>query len=126
MNKKSIKIISIELVILIILVIILNTNFINYIPECWIYKTTGLLCPSCGGTRCVINLIHGNIKEAFFSHIIFFITIIYLLICNIVYIVNLNKKKKIVTWIYPKYWYSIIFVIILIIYTIIRNVLKNI
>ena len=123
MNKKSIIIISIELVILIVLTIILNTNLINYIPQCWIYQTTGILCPGCGGTRCIVNLFQRNIKEAFFSHIVFFITIIYLLICNIVYIINLNKKKKIATWIYPKYWYSIIFVIILIIYTIIRNIL---
>ena len=119
MNKKSIIIISIELLILLVLTIILNTNLINYMPQCWIYQTTGILCPGCGGTRCIVNLFQGNIKEAFFSHMVFFITIIYLLICNIV----LNKKKKIATWIYPKYWYSIIFVIILIIYTIIRNIL---
>ena len=123
MNKKSIIIISIELIILIGIATILNTNLVNYIPQCWIYQTTGILCPGCGGTRCVINLFQGNIKEAIFSHMIFFITIIYLLICNIVYIINLNKKKKIATWIYPKYWYSIIFVIILLIYTIIRNIL---
>ena len=122
MNKKSI-IISIELVILIVLTIILNTNLINYIPQCWIYQTTGILCPECGGTKCVVNIFQGNIKEAFFSHMIFFITIIYLVICNMVYIINLNKKKKIATWIYPKYWYVIIFAIILIIYTIIRNIL---
>ena len=123
MNKKRIIIISIELVILIILAIVLNSSLINYIPKCWIYQTTEILCPACGGTRCIINLLHGDLKEAFLSHIVFFITIIYLLICNIVYIINLNKKKKIATWIYPKYWYSIIFVIFLIIYAIIRNML---
>ena len=123
MNKKSIIIIGIELVILIVVTIILNTNLINYIPQCWIYQTTGILCPACGGTRCVVNIFQGNIKETFFSHMIFFITIIYLVICNMVYIINLNKKKKIATWIYPKYWYVIIFAIILIIYTIIRNIL---
>ena len=123
MNKKSIIIIGIELVILIVVTIILNTNLINYIPQCWIYQTTGILCPACGGTKCVVNIFQGNIKEAFFSHMIFFITIIYWVICNIVYIINLNQKKKIATWIYPKYWYVIIFAIILIIYTIIRNIL---
>lgn len=123
MNKKSIIIIGIELVILIVVTIILNTDLINYIPQCWIYQTTGILCPACGGTRCVVNIFQGNIKEAFFSHMIFFITIIYLVICNMVYTINLNKKKKIATWIYPKYWYVIIFAIILIIYTIIRNIL---
>ena len=94
MNKKSIIIIGIELVILIVVTIILNTNLINYIPQCWIYQTTGILCPACGGTRCVVNIFQGNIKEAFFSHMIFFITIIYLVICNIVYIID---EQKIIT-----------------------------
>lgn len=122
MNRKSI-IISIELIILLVLIIIVNSNLISCIPKCWIYQTTGILCPACGGTTCIVNLLQGNLKEAFFSHIVFFVTIIYLLICNIVYIINLNRKKKIATWIYPKYWYAIIFAIILIIYTIIRNML---
>ena len=122
MNRKSI-IISIELIILLVLIIIVNSNLISCISKCWIYQTTGILCPACGGTTCIVNLLQGNLKEAFFSHIVFFVTIIYLLICNIVYIINLNRKKKITTWIYPKYWYAIIFAIILIIYTIIRNML---
>lgn len=123
MNKKSIKILLIEIVIVISLIILVNSHFIEYVPNCWIYKTTGILCPSCGGTRCVQNLLQGNFIEAFLSNMIFFITIIYIFICNIVYIINLNKKKKISTWIYPKYWYVIIFVIALLIYTIIRNLL---
>ena len=123
MNKKSLIIISIEILILVVGIIFANSKIVGYLPECWIYKNTGILCPGCGGTRCVINLLQGNFKEAFFSHMIFFLTIIYLLICNVIYIINLNKKEKIAEWIYPKYWYSIIFVILLILYTILRNLL---
>ena len=123
MNKKSILIIGIELLILIALYSLTNSKYIEILPQCWVYQTTGLLCPACGGTRCVIQILKGNWTEAFFSHIIFFVGILYLLIVNIVYLVNLNKKKKIATWIYPKYWYAIIFAILLIIYTIIRNLL---
>jgi len=123
MNKKSIIIVCVELLILVLLIIIVNSNLITYVPKCWIYQSTGILCPACGGTTCVVNFLQGNFKVAFFSHIVFFVTIVYLLICNIVYIINLNKKKKIATWIYPKYWYAIIFVIISVIYTIIRNML---
>ena len=123
MNKKSIIIIIIEILIIITLYFFINSRFIEMIPNCWIHKNLGILCPGCGGTRCVINILKGNFIEAFFCHIVFFIGIIYLIILNIVYLINLNKQKKILTWIYPKYWYAIIFVIILIIYTIIRNLL---
>ncbi len=121
MNAKSIKIILIELFILILAIIGVNSNLMQYTPSCLFYKATNLQCPSCGGTRCVENILKGNFKEAFLFHPIFFITIFYLLLCNIVYLINLNKKNKILTWIYPKYWYAIIFAVILVIYGILRN-----
>ncbi len=121
MNKKSIKIILIELLILILAIIGVNSNLMQYTPSCLFYKATNLQCPSCGGTRCVENILKGNFKEAFLFHPIFFIFIFYLLLCNIVYLINLNKKNKILTWIYPKYWYAIIFAVILVIYGILRN-----
>ena len=121
MNAKSIKIIIIELFILILAIIGVNSNLMQYTPSCLFYKATNLQCPSCGGTRCVENILKGNFKEAFLFHPIFFITIFYLLLCNIVYLINLNMKNKILTWIYPKYWYAIIFAVILVIYGILRN-----
>lgn len=121
MNAKSIKIILIELLILILAIIGVNSNLMQYTPSCLFYKATNLQCPSCGGTRCVENILKGNFKEAFLFHPIFFIAIFYLLLCNIVYLINLNKKNKILTWIYPKYWYAIIFAVILVIYGILRN-----
>lgn len=123
MNKKSIRLILIEIVILIIAILGVNSNLINYAPECTFYKITNLQCPSCGGTRCVESILKGQFKEAFLFHPIFFITIVYLLLCNIVYLINLNKKDKIMTWIYPKYWYVIIFAIVLVVYTILRNLI---
>lgn len=123
MNKKSLIIIIIEIVFLIILYLFTKSDYIELIPECWIYKNTGILCLACGGTRCVLNFLQGNFIKAFFSHMVFFLGIIYLGIINIVFLINLNKKEKIATWIYPKYWYAIIFVAILIVYTIMRNVL---
>lgn len=123
MNKKSIIIIIIEILVIVALYIFINSSYIETIPKCWIYQSTTILCPACGGTRCIINLLKGNWIKAFFSHMIFFITFIYLGILNVVYIINLNKEKKSVMWIYPKYWYIIIFAVLLIIYTIIRNLL---
>lgn len=123
MKKRKIFIILIEIIIFIILYSFVNSTYINLIPQCWVYRQTGILCPACGGTRCLIYLLKGNWIQAFFSHMVFFVGIMYLLIFNFIYIVNLNKEKKICTWIYPKYWYIIIFAVILIIYTIIRNLL---
>ncbi len=123
MNKKSLIILTIEIISIIILYIFINSEYIKLIPECWIHKNTGLLCPSCGGTRCVAYIMKGDFASAFFSNMVFFIGIVYLFITNIVYIINLNRNKKILTWIYPKYWYSIVFAIILVMYTILRNVL---
>lgn len=123
MNKKSLRVIIIELIVLILLYVFMENQWIEKIPQCWVYHKTGLLCPSCGGTRCVIYLLKGNIIKAFFSHSLFFMAILYLLCVNIVGIINLNKEKKILTWIYPKYWYGVVFIIFLIIYTIVRNLL---
>ncbi len=123
MKKRRNFIIGIEIIIFIILYIFVNSTYIKLVPQCWIYHQTGILCPACGGTRCLIYLLKGNLIYAFFSHMVFFIGIVYLLIFNFVYIINLNKKEKIGTCIYPKYWYIIIFAVVLIIYTIIRNLL---
>ncbi len=121
--KKKIIIIGIEIVIITLLYIFINSKYINLVPDCWIHSKIGFLCPACGGTRCIINIFKGNIIEAFFSHIVFFVGIIYAMIINVVYIINIDNEKKILTWIYPKYWYSIIFAIVIIIYTIVRNLL---
>lgn len=122
MKKKNF-IIGIEMIGLITVSIFVNSKYIEMLPSCWVYSFTGKFCPACGGTRCVIYILKGEWKEAFLSHMVFFIGILYGVIINIVYIINSNKEKKIGTWIYPKYWYSIIFVILLIIYTIVRNLL---
>lgn len=122
-TKKTVLILGTEILVFLVLVIFLNSKYVEKIPSCWIYQATGWLCPACGGTRCVMNLFKGNLIEAFFSHILFFMGIVYLLVINVVYLINLEKEKKIATWVYPKYWYTIIFAILLILYTIVRNLL---
>lgn len=123
MNKKTISILGIEIIILLALYGFMYSKYIEMLPVCWVYESTGFFCPACGITRCVSSLLQGNWIQAFFYHMVFFVGILYLLVINIVYIVNLNKKEKIGTWVYPKYWYVFIFVILLFFYTIIRNML---
>lgn len=124
MNKKRTKIILTELAIVIFAVILVNTvNITQYTIGCWFYQATGLQCPSCGGTRCIINIFQGNFKEAFFLHPIYFITVVYLLIVNIIYIINIDRKEKIAKWIYPKPWYAIVLAVILMVYGFLRNII---
>ena len=33
-------------------------------PKCWFRQLTGLPCPTCGATRSVLSLVHGNLAEA--------------------------------------------------------------
>lgn len=125
MNSKIKKMLQLELGILflvLIIFIIIKTNLIYLMPDCLINTYLGILCPSCGGTRCVINFIQGNFMQSFLYHPIFFITIIYLILANILYIVNSFKKKEILTFLYPKTKFWIIFIIILLIFTIVRNI----
>ena len=123
MKKRAIYLISIEILALLLLYLFMKLGYQKWIPSCWIYQTTGLLCPACGGTRCVVFMLQGKWIQAFFSHMIFFIGILYLLVLNVLVILNLNKEKKIASWLYPKWWYAIIFAIMWIGYAILRNVI---
>lgn len=42
----------------------------NYmaLPECMIYRMTGIYCPACGGTRAVLSLLEGKIAESLWYH----------------------------------------------------------
>lgn len=126
MKQKVKKMLWLELgiiLLVLILFIIIKYDIISLLPTCIIYEKLGFLCPSCGGTRCIINFINGNYQESFSYHPIFFISIVYLLIVNLLYIFNSFRKKEIVTFFYPKEKFWIIFLIVLITFTIIRNII---
>ncbi|MBO5413745.1 MAG: DUF2752 domain-containing protein [Clostridia bacterium] len=125
MNKKLKKMIFIELGIVFLVLIIyiaIKTGIVSFVPRCIINKNFGILCPSCGGTRCVINFVGGNFVDSFNYHPIFFITIFYLIIVNVIFIINSFRKKEVSTFLYPKSKFWIGFIIILFIFTILRNV----
>lgn len=86
-------------------------------------KTFGILCPACGGTRCVVNLMLGNYQESFSYHPIFFLTILYLMLVNFIYIISTITKKEIASNLYPKAKFWMIFLGILLIFTVIRNII---
>jgi len=42
-----------------------------FYPRCFLFATTGLQCPGCGGLRAVHQLLHGNISDAFHLNALF-------------------------------------------------------
>lgn len=124
MNKKLKKMFLIELGILFLVLIIyiaIKIGAINLIPKCIIRTHFHILCPSCGGTRCVISFLNGNFVDSFKYHPIFFITIIYFILVNILFIINSFREKEIATFLYPKTKFWIGFIILLLIFTVFRN-----
>lgn len=41
------------------------SNTISFFPSCWLQKWTGIPCPFCGGTRCLLAWSHLKWGEAF-------------------------------------------------------------
>lgn len=126
MNLKVKRMLKIELGIIflvLIIFIVVKSNIVKYMPTCIINEKIGILCPSCGGTRCITNFILGNFKQSFLYHPIFFVTIIYLFVINLVYIINSFRKKEVLTFLYPRLKFWIIFLIIIGIFTILRNII---
>lgn len=124
-NKKIKNMLILELGIIflvLIIFIIVKLNIIKCIPPCFINEKFGILCPSCGGTRCVTNFLLGNFKASFLYHPIFFVTIIYLNIANIIYIINSFRKREILKFLYPKTKFWVIFLIIIFVFTLLRNI----
>lgn len=125
-NSKIKKMLLLELGIFFLVLIIfiaIKTNILHILPKCFVYEKFGILCPGCQGTRCVVSLLQGKFIESFNYHPVFFTTIIYLFLANIIYIINAFRNKEILKFLYPKHKFWIIFMIILTIFTIFRNII---
>lgn len=110
--------------ILAILIFILSClsirlNWIRFLPECAMRNKFDLYCPSCGVTRMGVSLYKFNIKEAFLYNPVFFCILIYITIMYIAYVLSffLKRNMKIFKW-----WHVIVWGVIIIIFTIIRNI----
>ena len=123
MMKKQYKtfiLVQIAIVIFIIAsFIFLKSDYVKIVPNCIIREKTGLLCPACFGTTFAIEMTNFNFTKAFQIHPVFFLLILYLILLDIVYAINVlfNKNINIFKW-----WHIIIWLTLLIIYTILRNI----
>ena len=85
----------------------------------------GLLCGTCGGTRCVIRLLHGDFVEAFFFNEWVFLWILFLVLTvallNMAFLMRLRFAKTVL-----KKMYSlptlIVFLGSLVVFTVVRNI----
>lgn len=123
MKKQYKTLILIQISIIIFLVIcflFLKSEYISLVPKCIFKEKFGILCPACNGTSFAIQIANLNFIGAFRTHPLFFILLIYLVLLDITYIINVVFKKNINIF---KWWYAVIWAIILVIYTILRNII---
>ncbi len=121
MKKEYKTLILVQLLIIILAVlsiVFLRSKYVSLVPKCVVREKLGIMCPACNGTTFAKELANFNILEAFKAHPIFFLSVVYLGLLNLVYILNVVAKKNIKIF---RWWYLIIWIIILLIYTILRN-----
>ena len=90
-------------------ILLIKTDIIKLIPPCMIREAAGVICPTCGVTRCVSNMLDFNFGAAFAYHPMFFILVVYLIFIDIVYIINTLFKKKFFKFLYPSLKYFAVF-----------------
>lgn len=117
---KNILVITLLLIMLLLIYIHLNKTYGFYIP-CIFHKITGLYCPGCGITRCILSLLKGNIKAAFYYNQLFFLLLPFILFVLMykIYLYIENRNDNLISKI-PNYFWSII-ILSLILFGILRN-----
>jgi len=65
---------------------------------CPFHSITGLDCPFCGGQRMLIELMHGNILEAFSLNPVLFCLLPYIVVYAISGITKGGRESKIFRW----------------------------
>ena len=126
--KKYYRTIIMQILIIIsifIMYLFVELGFTKYLPQCYWLTNYGFYCPSCGSTRCIINLMNGKFILAFQDNPFLFILIVYLLFIDLLYIFNTLLNKNYLHFLYPNKWWKIVgFFVIWIIYTILINIIN--
>lgn len=96
-NKKKLYVLVLDLIVaagVFFAPCVLNL-FMNKTPDCWLLNR-GIICPACGGTRCLINLFSGRFLLAFRYNQMFFLLGIYFVI--LILMLNISVFLK---WSFP-------------------------
>jgi hypothetical protein len=96
----------------------------TFFPKCPVYTLTGYKCPGCGSQRAFYNLFQTDFLAAFKYNPLMFILIPYILWgIYIEYIANLSSNKRLhLRNIFYGKWAILILSVIIISYTILRNI----
>lgn len=111
-NNKINKMLILQLILILIGVLaflVTKTGIGKLIPPCMIREAIGVICPTCGVTRCVSNILAFNFEAAFKYHPMVFILTIYLGVIDVVYIINTIFNKEFLKVFYPSIKYFFIF-----------------
>lgn len=118
-KKKIIKYITINILIFVVICLLYKYNK----KICLVYNIFKIPCPGCGLTRAIFTLANGDIKESIKYNIIAIPLIIFYILYNFIYILDIiQNKNRLDKWI-NKYKKILIFMTIII--TIISEI-KNI
>lgn len=92
---------------------------------CWIYEGTGVCCPSCGLTRAVYLLAHGDFERAFYYHALFTVGFIPSTLILTAMGINYAHGNKIAVLRY-KWLYFYLCLVVIFAFTVYRNFAKGI
>ena len=97
-KKRFVILLDLFLVLFALAAVPLTGWMFTAIPDCPATKL-GLLCPSCGGTRCVRYFFSGQFAEAFAVNPFFFALILYLgaalVLLNVGILLNVKQAERI-------------------------------
>lgn len=127
-NYSLVRILELFLVVFFFVIMTLSILYVKGIISfpwygaCSIYSTTGLLCPTCGGTTATASLLQGNVIKALKINLFVVVSyplIIYYCLKGVYYVLsgntlaNLSINTKLIY-----FWCSF-----LVVFTILRNIL---
>lgn len=101
-NKQKMIVLQLILIMVGVLMILYTKSGITeYLPPCNFRVCFGVICPTCGVTRCVSNILSLDLKTAFIYHPTMFVLIIYLGLLDLIYIINTMLNKNYLRKLYP-------------------------
>ncbi len=123
MKKRLIRSIIIFIAIALLFLLLLFVTKSDMPSICLIRQITGLKCPGCGMSRALLSLIQLDIKTAVGYNLLalpILIYIIYIMICAAASYIKSGRVS-----LFPKpEWLNIAFLVMLIAFTVTRNILK--
>ena len=122
-SKQSI-IIIISIIAFAAILYFFNPEDTIWLPKCPFYVLTGYQCPACGGQRAIFQLLHGNLKEAFFFNPFLVISLPYaVLLILVTWFIPKDKCVKLRKVCYHRIT-ALTYVAVFIVWWIVRNILQ--